>query len=48
MKTNVCKHSFTGDRTLTAMLRNAAMGLLGHLPVAQHIIATKLAELDSR
>jgi 2-polyprenyl-6-methoxyphenol hydroxylase-like FAD-dependent oxidoreductase len=31
-----------------AMLRNAAMGLLGHFPAAQHSIATKIAELDNR
>jgi 2-polyprenyl-6-methoxyphenol hydroxylase-like FAD-dependent oxidoreductase len=31
-----------------AMVRNAAMGLLGHLPAAQHSIATKIAELDNR
>ncbi len=27
-------------------LRNAAIGIVGHLPFAQHALAEKLAELD--
>jgi 2-polyprenyl-6-methoxyphenol hydroxylase-like FAD-dependent oxidoreductase len=38
----------TSSSPLVRLVRDAALGLLGHLPAAQHALARKLSELDNR
>jgi 2-polyprenyl-6-methoxyphenol hydroxylase-like FAD-dependent oxidoreductase len=38
----------TASSPAVKLLRNAAIGIIGHIPYAQHAIAQQLAELDNR
>jgi len=38
----------TASSTTVKRLRNVVVGIIGHIPFAQHVIAEKLSELDNR